>query len=76
MRVPDSFGVRVRVRVRACVKPPKDYASKGYEYFDVWAPEMATHYGQVFWTDQGNNPIPDAIIKRFANKTMAIMGEY
>ena len=22
-----------------------DYASKGYEYFDVWAPEMATHYG-------------------------------
>ena len=22
-----------------------DYASKGHEYFDVWAPEMATHYG-------------------------------
>ena len=22
-----------------------DYASKGHEYFDVWAPEIATHYG-------------------------------
>ena len=43
-------------------------------YFDVWAPEMATHYGQVFWTDQGSNPIPADIIKRFANKTMAIVG--
>ena len=31
-----------------------DYASKGHEYFDVWAPEIATHYGEVFWTDQGN----------------------
>ena len=29
-----------------------DYASKGYEYFDVWAPEIASHYGEVFWTDQ------------------------
>lgn len=27
-----------------------DYASKGYEYFDVWAPEIATHYGEVFCT--------------------------
>ena len=22
-----------------------DYASKGHEYFDVWAPEIASHYG-------------------------------
>ena len=22
-----------------------DYASKGHEYFDVWAPEIETHYG-------------------------------
>jgi len=51
-----------------------DYASKGYEYFDVWAPEMATHYGQVFWTDQGNNPIPKGVIDRFKGKTMAIVG--
>ena len=37
-------------------------------------PPQATHYGQVFWTDQGNNAIPADIVKRFANKTMAIMG--
>ena len=51
-----------------------DYASKGHEYFDVWGPEIATHYAEVFWTDQGYNPLPEHIIKRFANKTMAITG--
>ena len=51
-----------------------DYASKGHEYFDVWAPEIATHYGEVFWTDQGNQPLPDALIQRFKGKTMAITG--
>jgi hypothetical protein len=35
---------------------------------------MATYYGQVFWTDQGNNHIPKEVIARFANKTMAIVG--
>ena len=47
-----------------------NYASKGHEYFDVWGPEIATHYAEVFWTDQGYNPLPEHIIKRFANKTM------
>ena len=42
-----------------------DYKSKGHEYFDVYSPEIATHYGEVFWTDQGNNPIPQEIINRF-----------
>ena len=51
-----------------------DYASKGHEYFDVWGPEIATHYAEVFWTDQGYNPLPEHIVKRFANKTMAITG--
>ena len=27
-----------------------DYESKGHEYFDVYSPELATHYGEVFWT--------------------------
>ena len=27
-----------------------DYASKGHEYFDVWSPEIATTYGENFWT--------------------------
>ena len=51
-----------------------DYKAKGYEYFDVWAPEMATHYGEVFWTDQGVTSLPDDIVKRFDGKVMAIMG--
>jgi len=51
-----------------------DYASKGYEYFDVWAPEIATHYGEVFWTDQGSNPLPPDVIKRFDGKVIAIQG--
>jgi hypothetical protein len=24
-----------------------DYASRGHEFFDVWSPEIATHYGEV-----------------------------
>ncbi|VDI62037.1 Hypothetical predicted protein [Mytilus galloprovincialis] len=51
-----------------------DYMSKGHEYFDVYSPEIATHYGEVFWTDQGNNLIPQEIIDRFAGKVMAITG--
>lgn len=51
-----------------------DYASKGHEFFDVWAPEIATHYGEVFWTDQGNQPLPKEIVKRFEGKVMAITG--
>ena len=51
-----------------------DYASKGHEYFDVWAPEIATHYGEVFWTDQGVIDLPAEIIERFKGKTIAITG--
>lgn len=50
---------------RQAVSFNDDYASKGHEYFDVYSPEIATHYGEVFWTDMGNVPIPDDIIKRF-----------
>ena len=51
-----------------------DYASKGHKYFDVWAPEIATHYGEVFWTDQHNQPLPADIVKKFKGKTIAITG--
>eukprot|EP00750_Incisomonas_marina_P031514 INCI8217.1.p1 GENE.INCI8217.1~~INCI8217.1.p1 ORF type:complete len:885 (+),score=119.99 INCI8217.1:128-2782(+) len=51
-----------------------DYASKGMEYFDVWAPEIATQYAQVFWTSQGTLPLPDEIVKRFEGKVIAITG--
>merc|ERR1719450_46407 len=64
------------VATGADVKVPfnDDYKSKGHEYFDVWAPEIATHYAENFWTDQGNQPLPDAVVKRFAGKVMAITG--
>ena len=51
-----------------------DYASKGMEYFDVWAPEIATQYAQVFWTSQGILKLPDDIVQRFAGKVIAITG--
>jgi hypothetical protein len=51
-----------------------DYASKGHEYFDVWAPDIATHYGDVFWTDQGSLHLPSDIVERFAGKVIAITG--
>jgi len=51
-----------------------DYASKGHEFFDVWGPEIATHYGEVFWTDQRSNPLPAHIVERFKDKVMAITG--
>ena len=51
-----------------------DYASKGHEYFDVWSPEIATRYAEVWWHDMGKQPLPQEIVARFANKTMAITG--
>lgn len=44
---------------------PDDYGAKGHEFFDVYSPEIATQYGENFWTDQGNIPLPSHIVKRF-----------
>ena len=35
---------------------------------------IATHYGEVFWTSQGNQPLPQHIVDRFKGKVMAITG--
>ena len=51
-----------------------NYASKGHEYFDVYSPELATHYGEVFWTDMMNHPLPQNIIDRFDGKVIALTG--
>ena len=51
-----------------------DYASKGHEYFDVWSPELATRYAEVWWHDMGKQALPKEIVARFANKTIAITG--
>ena len=43
--VQSSPRYRVASGARQDVGFNDDYASKGHEYFDVWAPEIATHYG-------------------------------
>ena len=50
-----------------------DYASKGHEYFDVWSPEIATTYGENFWTSMGNHPLPAHIIERFKGMLAALL---
>ena len=45
----------------------------GVEYFEVYHGPITTRYSQVWWTST-SNPIPDDVVKRFANKTMAIVG--
>mmetsp|Transcript_19469 Transcript_19469/g.23306 ORF Transcript_19469/g.23306 Transcript_19469/m.23306 type:complete len:842 (-) Transcript_19469:99-2624(-) len=51
-----------------------DYKSRNMQYFDVYTPELATHYGEVFWTGMGKNKLPDDIIQKFQGKTIAITG--
>ncbi len=51
-----------------------DFGTKNAEYFDVYAGPISTRYGEVFWQGLPAVPLPDAIVKRFANKTMAIVG--
>ncbi len=43
------------------------------EHFDVYG-EVRTRYSQVYWTRNTNINLPDALIKRFAGKVMAITG--
>eukprot|EP00441_Pelagodinium_beii_P019960 CAMPEP_0197660388 /NCGR_PEP_ID=MMETSP1338-20131121/50813_1 /TAXON_ID=43686 ORGANISM="Pelagodinium beii, Strain RCC1491" /NCGR_SAMPLE_ID=MMETSP1338 /ASSEMBLY_ACC=CAM_ASM_000754 /LENGTH=908 /DNA_ID=CAMNT_0043237725 /DNA_START=30 /DNA_END=2756 /DNA_ORIENTATION=- len=77
-RAPKSVNLNGRYSVSTGTKQDvhfnDDYASKGHEYFDMWAPEIATHYGEVFWTEQGDQPIPDHIRERFNGKVIAITG--
>ena len=54
--------------------PPLRVTTTEPSHADVWAPEIATHYGEVFWTDQGTQPLPDHIVKRFDGKVIAIQG--
>ena len=48
--------------------------AKSYEYFDVYSLPIKTLYSEVHWTSHGNQPLPDALTKRFENKVMALMG--
>ena len=51
-----------------------DYAKKDAEFFDVYSPPITTRYGEVFWTMMAPVSLPDDVVKRFANKTMAVIG--
>lgn len=59
-------------------KAMKPYSEQGLypksEWFDVYSPEISTLYGQVFWTMMEGTPLPPEIVRRFTNKTMAVVG--
>ena len=40
----------------------------------MWSPEIATTYGENYWTDMGLHALPGHIVKRFAGRVMAITG--
>lgn len=44
------------------------------EYFDVYSPPIRSQYAQVFWSMMEPVPLPEEIVRRFANKTIAITG--
>eukprot|EP00117_Sycon_ciliatum_P033947 scpid107755/ scgid26010/ len=60
--------------LQSSAKFSTDYSTKDAEYFDVYSPPIKTRYGQVWWTLMDPVTIPDEIIQRFANKTMAVIG--
>ena len=57
-------------------KFPKQYSDYpgGAEYFDVFSPPIVHRYSEVFWTQLPPVPLPPEIVRRFANKTMAVIG--
>jgi hypothetical protein len=44
------------------------------EYFEVYSPAIRSQYAQVYWTLMEPVPLDPALVKRFANKTIAITG--
>lgn len=44
------------------------------EYFDVYSPEISTLYSQVYWTRMNKVDLPANIVKKFDEKTMAVVG--
>ena len=45
-----------------------------YEYFEVYSPPITSRYAEVFWTMMPSVKLPNEIINRFSQKTMAIVG--
>ena len=57
-------------------KFPKQYADYpgGVEYYESYSPPMTTLYSQVWWSPLKPAPMPDAMVKKYAGKAMAIVG--
>lgn len=53
------------------VKFKTDYTA---EFFEVYSPPIQTRYSEVFWAGLPKVALPDRILERFANKTMAVVG--
>jgi len=51
-----------------------DYSTKNVEYFEVYTLPIQTVYAEVYWTMQDPVLLPQDIITRFRNKTIAIVG--
>ena len=46
----------------------------GVEFFDVYSPPIRTKYAQVFWTMMDEVKLDSELVRRFDNKTMAVVG--
>lgn len=44
------------------------------EYFDVYSHPITSRYAEVYWTMMPPVELPETIVKRFADKTIAIVG--
>ena len=50
------------------------YPGSQREYFEVYAGPISTRYGEVFWRGLPSVPLPEDIVRRFDNRTIAITG--
>lgn len=50
-----------------------DFVKGKVEYFYVYG-EIETKYSQVYWTRNKNIDLPPELVRRFNDKTMAIVG--
>jgi hypothetical protein len=55
---------------------PTTYANypRAVESFDVYSPLISSLYSQVFWKGLDPVALPDAIVKKYAGKGMAVVG--
>lgn len=58
--------------------PAPGFEGKTYpfigEYFEVETTPLRMQYGQVYWQTMPAVPLPDAIVKRYANANIAVTG--